>query len=426
MDRLRKVGYNLVDRRNDGPTNGFNGFNGSAARAADGIVPALWISSEEIRCVSPALPPSTPFVAASDGLGAPLPPSSPLEVSLNRKVMEHAGGRTTAITSPRLTIHANPLAHHQPATHTRTHPPAPPPRQDFTAAGLHFQYHGPITLLDATPGFGSTDGGTRVTVRGTGFHNWPTLSCRFGYDVVAARWLDSNHLECSTTAHTPGSVALTVSLNGYEFVPVGTRTLTFGYNLGVGVASVEPTSGLLSGGTRVVVSGSGFTNTTELACRFGTETAPFATFVDSGHVVCPSPRAAVRAYGTDGTVSVPVSVTSNGIDFATETARFRYMAVPVVTAVKPSVLAPEYRRPEDTPRTVLLSGARFFDSAKIRCQFSFSSGSGVDVDGGGAKGGGGDSVQVLGRWLSSSLLLCPVPQEGRAGFRSLIADRDHQ
>ena len=259
-------------------------------------------------------------------------------------------------------------------------------------------------------------------MRGTGFQNWPTISCRFGYDVTPARWLDTNHLECSTAAHTPGSVALTVSLNGYEFVPVGARTLTFSYNLGVGVTSVEPTSGPLGGGTRVVVSGSGFANTTELACRFGTEMAPFATFVDSGHVVCPTPRAAVRAFATDGTVSVPVSVTLNGVDFSTETGTFRYVAVPVVTAVKPSVLAPEYRRPEDTdtPRTVLLSGARFFDSSKIRCQFTFGTfGSDVDGtdggDGGGAEGGDGDgdgqSVRVLGRWLSSSLLLCPVPRE---------------
>ena len=108
MDRLRKVGYNLVDRRN-GPNGPINGLNGSATSASvgipSGVVPALWISSEEIRCVSPALPPSTLFVADLDldGSGAPLPPSLPLEISLNRKVSIHGmgahhGHHATAIT----------------------------------------------------------------------------------------------------------------------------------------------------------------------------------------------------------------------------------------------------------------------------------------------------------------------------------------
>ena len=150
MDRLRKVGYNLVDRRN-GPNGPINGtLNGSATSASvespSGVVPALWISSEEIRCVSPALPPSTLFVADLDGSGAPLPPSLPLEISLNRKVSIHGmgahhGHHATAITykpdrteshriSPSLS--SLTLTRHQPTTPTLTQP-----HMHTYPAGLH-------------------------------------------------------------------------------------------------------------------------------------------------------------------------------------------------------------------------------------------------------------------------------------------------
>ena len=91
--------------------------------------------------------------------------------------------------------------------------------------------------------------------------------------------------------------------------------------------------------------------------------------------------------------------------------------MPVVTAVKPSVLAPEYHRAEDPPRTVLLSGARFFDSSKLRCRFELgdSKQEGRSEIGGGGGGDDGSLVEVLGRWLSSSLLLCPVPAQVSIG-----------
>ena len=164
------------------------------------------------------------------------------------------------------------------------------------------RYHGPVSLLDVSPSFGPADGGTRVTVRGTGLHNWPSLSCRFDSDVVPARWLNANHIECSAPAHAPGRVAMSVSLNGEKFAPSGTSGLTFTYELNTRVRFADPTTGPLEGGTDVLVHGNGFSNTTGLACRFGTERAALATFINSTLVACQTPRVALtrRAASSGG------------------------------------------------------------------------------------------------------------------------------
>ena len=81
MNRLRRVGYNLVGRSGNSSASP----PGALPSSGTAVVPALWISSEEIRCVSPARPPTTPYVAEATGLGSPLPSALSLEVSLNGK-----------------------------------------------------------------------------------------------------------------------------------------------------------------------------------------------------------------------------------------------------------------------------------------------------------------------------------------------------
>ena len=89
--------------------------------------------------------------------------------------------------------------------------------EQFTRDRLLFQYDAVINLHSLSPVGGSTDGGTRVIVLGTGFRpsNW--LQCKFDTIIVPARWLTHESILCVTPLHEPGRISLTVTLNGQDF-----------------------------------------------------------------------------------------------------------------------------------------------------------------------------------------------------------------
>merc|ERR1711871_1283653 len=62
-----------------------------------------------------------------------------------------------------------------------------------------------------------------------------------------------------------GSVTLAVSINGLQTEQ--SNTATFPYTT-VKLVSMEPKEGPLSGGTKIVVKGSGFVNSSQLQCYF--------------------------------------------------------------------------------------------------------------------------------------------------------------
>eukprot|EP00126_Sphaerothecum_destruens_P011155 Sdes_comp20866_c0_seq2m17764 len=66
-------------------------------------------------------------------------------------------------------------------------------------------------------------GGTFVQVHGTGFQNIQTLSCKFGSISVPASFHSATLITCSAPPHSPGVVAVEVSLNGNQF----TNSLVF-------------------------------------------------------------------------------------------------------------------------------------------------------------------------------------------------------
>ena len=208
---------------------------------ANQTAPARWVSSSEIRCLAPARKPGT--VA--------------LEISLNG---EH-----------------------------------------FTTNNHRFQFDRQVTVSAVLPSSGPTGGGTTTVVYGTNFRATGALACQFGLDVVPARFISTNSIQCSTPAHSPGMTSLRVSLNDHDFVGLG---LEFEYVMSAAIHDIRPSLGPTHGGTLVSLRGKGFVDSADLACRFGEQEAP-VSFVNSSLVTCVAPQSRQG--------QVPVFLISNGL-----------------------------------------------------------------------------------------------------------------
>lgn len=88
----------------------------------------------------------------------------------------------------------------------------------------------------------------KCAMTGRNFQNSEGLSCRFGLSLytVGARYLTSRTIECTAPAQRAGSVPLSLSLNGQQFVNIGTA---YTYHDPPQVAAIVPLRGPPDGGT---------------------------------------------------------------------------------------------------------------------------------------------------------------------------------
>ena len=266
----------------------------------------------------------------------------------------------------------------------------------LSSNAVYFAYHGIVRVGALQPDFGAVSGGTRLLVRGSGFRNESALCCRFGDTVVAALYLSAQELECTApilaARRSPSGetrVPVEVSLNGADFSSSG---VFFRYTPDPVLRSLSPVLGPAArGGTLLNLFGEGpgffgSANATDpgelqgggeaLRCRVGTTLRP-ARRVSPGVVACETPP------HRPGLVSVSLSV--NGRDF-TNSLHYLYVPDPSVLRVRPSSGLPEGRTP------VLVAGTNFINSTALACRF-------------------GDTTRRA-TFVSPTLLVCQAPARG--------------
>lgn len=188
----------------------------------------------------------------------------------------------------------------------------------------------PVVTLVAPP-TGTMDGGTAVTITGSGFTG--ATSVTFGGTPATAVTVDSDtQISATTPAHAAGPVDVAVT------TPVGTSTVPglFAY-LPVAapppvVVLVAPLTGPESGGTVVTITGTGFSGAT--AVSFGGTAATSFTVDSDIQITATTPAHAAGL--------VAVSVTTP-VDTSTVPGLFTYVAgppVPVVLLVAPPIGPP--------------------------------------------------------------------------------------
>jgi streptogramin lyase len=172
-------------------------------------------------------------------------------------------------------------------------------------------------ITATSPNSGTNAGGTVITLTGTGFLS--TSAVRFGPSTPAAGFsvISDTELQVTTPAYPNGLVNIWVTNN------VGTsssaqsswyyfRTVT---GPPPAVTAVSPSHGSTAGGTAVTITGTGFTNATQV--RFGPTNAPGYTVVNDTTITVTSPPRPA------GLATVYVT-TGNGTSSATSNAYFNY------------------------------------------------------------------------------------------------------
>lgn len=275
---------------------------------------------------------------------------------------------------------------------------------------LTVEYISALRVLSSWPLLGPAAGGTAVTVLGEGFRADEAYACAFGLyqPPVSATLVNTSAIVCQTPT-TAGKEAGEVTLevlnvqgdgltrgreNAYRYtfteehtditMPVvvendGNRTsqLLFQYYDDIELFRVSPANGPAAGGTVVRVSGSGFLDQPQAACRFGTGAPSPARIIDAWTLVCTTndfasaagvpPRMERPAFNTTSRFEkgVTVRVTMNGVDYspANTSTSFLYDDDIAVLSLFPD------RGPSAGGMQVIVRGSGFRQDKQLACRF---------------------------------------------------------
>ena len=186
-----------------------------------------------------------------------------------------------------------------------------------------FTYIIPPVITSISPSYGSTLGGTSVTITGTSFTGATSVT----FDGIAATSLsivDSTTITCITPARTTaGAVGIIVTTGG------GPSTIfasSFTYITPASITDISPSSGINTGGTSVTITGTNFTGATSVT--FGGVAATSLSIVNNTTITCITPDVE-----SDGAVGI--IVTTEGGPSSTFSS-FTYITNPNITGISPS------------------------------------------------------------------------------------------
>ena len=249
---------------------------------------------------------------------------------------------------------------------------------DFFVSPVAYRYSPGIVLAALAPLRGPASGGTILSITGSNFVFSSSLACRFGLFGVPAWYVSSSEVRCVTSKLDQGVVAVTVSNNGVDFAE---SSLEYRADTGITIFSAWPSQGSVRGGGVVRLEGSGFVNSTELQCLFGTVAATETVFESASVLRCAAPA------HREGLVSVGIS--SNGADAIVSGVQFQFTEDAAMAALSPR------SGPVEGGTSVLVTGYNFLDSKNLHCHF------------------GGSAAPT--RWLSSTQLECTAPARDQDG-----------
>ena len=198
----------------------------------------------------------------------------------------------------------------------------------FRAAGQGGGGNPAPTVSAINPTSGTANGGTAVTITGTGFLAGATVQLG-GTSATGVTVVNSTSITATTPAHSAGAVSVVVTNtdaqsgtlnNGYTYTAV---------NPAPTVSAISPTSGTANGGTVVTITGTGFL--AGATVKLGGTSATGVTVVNSTSITATT---AAHAAG-----AVSVVVTNTDAQSGTLNNGYTYTGsnpAPTVTAINPT------------------------------------------------------------------------------------------
>ena len=207
---------------------------------------------------------------------------------------------------------------------------------------FRFAAAGP-TVSSVSPNVGPVVGGTVVTITGTNFAQGATVM--FGSQAATSVTFQSaTQILATTPAGIPGAVPVTVTVGGQS----GSLASGFTYVATPTVSAVSPSSGSISGGTAVTITGTNFA--AGATVKFGTATATNVVVTNSTTITATTPA------GSAGAVTVTVTVSGQS---GSLTSGFTYIVTPTVSGVSPS------SGPTSGGTAVTITGTNFASGATV-------------------------------------------------------------
>ncbi|HEY3571239.1 MAG TPA: IPT/TIG domain-containing protein [Thermoanaerobaculia bacterium] len=267
---------------------------------------------------------------------------------------------------------------------------------------------GQPAVFAINPASGTNDGGTRVTITGTGFQS--PVQVLFGIGSSASSF---NGVEATVVSVTPTQiVAITPAARGFGqnltnkvvdilvknvnsgFSGVGSQQFKYGTN--VQITAMGPGGGSYLGGTRVTIDGSGFEGPVAVSFSFSNPNVSVAQQVLSVSgtqiVILTSPAPLPTSCPKNGLISATsVSVTNiNTGDGAVANLGFNFqLPTPVITGLSPTS--------GSVGSTITIQG---HDFAPSNMGVTFGSGT------------TGSSAQVTGGTSTTINVIVPTPPQG--------------
>src|SRR5712691_1575488 len=186
------------------------------------------------------------------------------------------------------------------------------------------------TVTSISPNSGTINGGTAVSITGTGFLAGATVSLG-GTPVTGVTVVNSTSITATTPAHAAGLVNVIVTNSDTQS---GTLTQGFTYttvsNPPPTLTGISPASGTAAGGTAVTITGTGFLAGATVS--LGGTQATGVTVVNSTSITATTPAHAAGA--------VDVVVSNSDTQSGTLTQGFTYTTVsntpPTLTGISPA------------------------------------------------------------------------------------------
>ncbi|MGA9811443.1 MAG: IPT/TIG domain-containing protein, partial [Terriglobales bacterium] len=189
--------------------------------------------------------------------------------------------------------------------------------------------HAAPTVTAITPNSGTINGGTAVTITGTGFLAGASVKLG-GTSAAGVTIVSATSITATTPAHAAGAVSIVVTntdaqigtlTNGYTYIDPSSPAPT--------ITVISPVSGTINGGTAIAITGTGFL--AGATVKLGGTSATSVTVVNGNAITATTPAHAAGA--------VSIVVTNADTKSATLTNGYTYSGpnpAPTVTAITPN------------------------------------------------------------------------------------------
>jgi hypothetical protein len=185
-----------------------------------------------------------------------------------------------------------------------------------------FTYITPPNITSISSSFGSTLGGTSVTITGINFTGATSVTFG-GFAATTINVVNSTTITCITPARTTaGAVGIIVTTGGGP----SSAFSSFTYITPPNITEISPSSGSTLGGTTVTITGTNFTGATSVT--FGGLAATTINVVNSTTITC------ITRDRTAGAGAVGIIVTTGGGP-SDAFSSFNYITPPVITSILP-------------------------------------------------------------------------------------------